>query len=165
MAFVSWRFAGATSIASGMPYFSTAIWILTPRTFLPPSMPRSKTARCRAAGSTVDDHGTWFRRIATGQAPAAAQSVEQAAPQAEPGPAREQPVQRAKGDLAQLADRPPLHAAKADTPDRHDRLAQRRSGQRWLGSRPHRPAAVLGHSLKFRQHLVDEGINISKRIP
>src|SRR3954452_25142177 len=42
MAFVSWRFAGATSIASGMPYFSTAIWILTPRTFLPPSTPRSK---------------------------------------------------------------------------------------------------------------------------
>src|SRR3954454_16594099 len=42
MAFVSWRFAGAISIASGMPYFSTAIWILTPRTFLPPSTPRSK---------------------------------------------------------------------------------------------------------------------------
>src|SRR3954465_6846377 len=45
------------------------------------------------------------------------------------------------------------------------RLAQRRFGQRQLGSRPHRPTAVLGHSLKFRQHLVDEGINISKRIP
>jgi hypothetical protein len=42
MALVSWRFAGATSIASGMPYFSTAIWILTPRIFLPPSMPRAK---------------------------------------------------------------------------------------------------------------------------
>src|SRR4051794_32056213 len=42
MAFVSWRFAGATSIAKGMPYFSTASWILTPRIFLPPSMPRSK---------------------------------------------------------------------------------------------------------------------------
>src|SRR4051812_3374318 len=25
-----------------MPYFSTAIWILTPRIFLPPSMPRAK---------------------------------------------------------------------------------------------------------------------------
>src|SRR3954469_19072470 len=42
MALVSWRFAGATSIAKGMPYFSTASWILTPRTFLPPSTPRSK---------------------------------------------------------------------------------------------------------------------------
>ena len=42
MAFVSWRFAGETSIARGMPYFSTAIWILTPWIFLPPSMPRAK---------------------------------------------------------------------------------------------------------------------------
>src|SRR3954463_6016052 len=42
MALVSWRFAGVTSIARGMPYFSTAIWILTPRIFLPPSMPRAK---------------------------------------------------------------------------------------------------------------------------
>src|SRR3954464_2683713 len=124
-----------------------------------------KAARRRATGSTVDHHRTRLRRIAAGQAPAAAQSVEQAAPEAELGPAREQPVQRAEGDLAQLADRPPLHAAKADTPDRHDRLAQCRSDQRWLGSRSHRPAAVLGHSLKFRQHLVDEGINIGKRIP
>src|SRR4051812_35194719 len=124
-----------------------------------------QAARRRATGSSVDDHGARLRRIAAGQAPAAAQSVEQAAPEAKPGPAREQPVQRAEGDLAQLADRPPLYAAKADTPERHDRLAQRRSGQRWLGSRSHRPAAVLGHSLKFRQHLVDEGINIGKRIP
>jgi hypothetical protein len=45
MALVSWRFAGATSIARGVPYFSTAIWILTPRMpriFLPQSMPRAK---------------------------------------------------------------------------------------------------------------------------
>jgi len=35
MPFVSCRFAGETSIASGMPY-------LTPRIFFPPSMPRSK---------------------------------------------------------------------------------------------------------------------------
>src|SRR3954454_22721493 len=122
-------------------------------------------ARCRATGATVDHHSTRLWRIAAGQAPAAAQSVEQAAPQAKPGPAREQAVQRAEGDLAQLADRPPLHAAKADTPDRHDGLAQRRSDQRWLGSRSDRPAAVLGHSLKFRQHLVDEGIDVGKRIP
>src|SRR3954447_5680726 len=123
-----------------------------------------KAARRRATGSTVDHHRTRLRRIAAGEAPAAAQSVEQAAPEAKPGPAHEQPVQRAEGDLAQLADRPPLHAAKADTPDRHDGLAQRRSDQRWLGSRSHRPAAVLGHGLEFDQHVVDEGVNIGKRI-
>src|SRR3954466_13175466 len=116
-----------------------------------------KAARGRAKGATVDHHRTRLRRIAAGQAPAAAQSVEQAAPEAEPGPAREQPVQRAEGDRAQVPARPPLHAAKADTPDRHDRPAQRRSGQRWLGSRPHRPAAVLGHSLKFPHTLAAEG--------
>jgi hypothetical protein len=33
--------AGATSIASGMPHLSTAIWILTSRIFLPPSLPRA----------------------------------------------------------------------------------------------------------------------------
>src|SRR5690348_4163349 len=87
-------------------------------------------ARCRATGATVDDHRTRLRRVATSQAPGAAQSVEQAAPEAKPGPACEQPIQRAEGDLAQLADRPPLHAAEADTPDRHDGFAQRRSGQR-----------------------------------
>ena len=40
--FVSCQFAGATSIARGMPYFSPAFWILTPWIFLPPSMPRAK---------------------------------------------------------------------------------------------------------------------------
>src|SRR3954452_17807105 len=86
-------------------------------------------------------------------------------PEPEPGPARKQPVQRAEGDLAQLSDRPPLHTAKADTPDRHDGPAQCCSGQRRLGSRSHRPAAVLGHGLKFRQHFVDKGIDVGKRIP
>src|SRR4051812_38071943 len=86
-------------------------------------------------------------------------------PEPEPGPARKQLVQRAEGDLAQLSDRPPLHTAKADTPDRHDGLAQCCSGQRRLGSRSHRPAAVLGHGLKFRQHFVDKGIDVGKRIP
>src|ERR1700721_2326959 len=40
--FVSCRFARETSIARGTPYLSTARWILTPRIFFPPSMPRSK---------------------------------------------------------------------------------------------------------------------------
>src|SRR3954471_9655879 len=42
MPLVSWVLAGATSIPNGMPCFSTATWILTPRIFLPPSMPRVK---------------------------------------------------------------------------------------------------------------------------
>src|SRR3954454_5099650 len=124
-----------------------------------------KAAWRRATGATVDHHRTRLRRVATSQAPAAAQPLEQAAPQAKPGPAREQPIQRAEGDLAQLADRPPLHATEADTPDCHDRLAQRRSDQQRLGSRSRRPAAVLGHGRELDQHLVDEGIDIGKRIP
>src|SRR5690242_6291288 len=47
-------------------------------------------ARRRATGATVDHHGARLRRIAASLAPAAAQPVEQAAPQAKPGPAREQ---------------------------------------------------------------------------
>src|SRR3954451_7945287 len=77
-----------------------------------------KTARRRAAGAAVDDHGARVRGIPAGQAPTAAQPIEQPTPEAEPGPAGEQPVQRAEGDAAQLSDRSPLHAAKADTPDR-----------------------------------------------
>jgi len=42
---------------------------------------------------------------------------------------------------------------------------QRRSSQRRLGPRSHRAAAVPGHSREFDQHLVDEGIDIGKRIP
>jgi hypothetical protein len=42
MPVLSWTFASGTSIASGMPYFSTPKWTLTPQIFLPPSMPRPK---------------------------------------------------------------------------------------------------------------------------
>ena len=42
MPLVSCTLAGAALIASGMPYFSTAMLTLTPRTFLPPSKPRAK---------------------------------------------------------------------------------------------------------------------------
>jgi hypothetical protein len=35
MVLLSRCLAGATSIVSGMPHLSTAIWILTPRIFLP----------------------------------------------------------------------------------------------------------------------------------
>jgi hypothetical protein len=51
MPFVSCRFAGATSIASGMAYLSTAIRILTPRTFLPRS--KQLDAEERVAGNVA----------------------------------------------------------------------------------------------------------------
>src|SRR4051812_49359921 len=38
---VSWRFAGAASIARGKPYFLTATIIFTPRVFFPPPLPPS----------------------------------------------------------------------------------------------------------------------------
>src|SRR3954447_17058707 len=58
-----------------------------------------EAARRRATGSTVDHHSTRLRRIAAGQAPGAAQPLEQAAPEAKSGPTREQSVQRAEGDV------------------------------------------------------------------
>src|SRR4051812_36649702 len=74
-----------------------------------------KAARRRATGATVDDHRARFWSIPAGAPPSAAQPIEQPTPQAEPGPTGEQSVERAEGDIAQHADRPPLHAAKADT--------------------------------------------------
>src|SRR3954451_12006614 len=107
-----------------------------------------KAARRRAAGAAVDDHGARFRRIPAGAPPTAAQPIEQPTPEAEPGPAGEQSIERVEGDVAELSDRSPLHTAKTDTPDRHHRLAQRRSGQRRLG--PERvgrlPAFAMGFS-------------------
>src|SRR5271157_2833953 len=73
-----------------------------------------KAARRRATGSAIDDHGAWFRSIPAGAPPAAAQPVEQPAPEAEPGPACEQPVKRAERDVTQQSDRPPLHATETN---------------------------------------------------
>src|SRR3954468_20362954 len=121
MAFVSWRFAGATSIASGMPYFSTAIWILTPRTFLPPSTPRSKQLGAErqerlsittVLGSAVSPHA---RRQERPRRPGRPR------PRPEPGQGGEQREQRAERSAGELADGPPLHAAEAHAPDRHHR--------------------------------------------
>jgi hypothetical protein len=43
-----------------------------------------KSARRRATGATVDDHGAGFRGIAAGAPPSAAQAVERLMPKAEP---------------------------------------------------------------------------------
>jgi hypothetical protein len=58
-----------------------------------------------------------------------------------------------------------LHATETNTPDRHDGLAQRCSGQRRLWPGSHRPGAILCHSREFGQHFVHEHVNIGKRIP
>ena len=50
--------------------------------------------------------------VAASLPPSQDQAVEQAAPQPEPGPAGEQGVERAERNVAELANRPPLHAAK-----------------------------------------------------
>src|SRR3954449_2528793 len=115
--------------------------------------------------ATVDDHRARLRSISAGTPPGAAQPLKQSAPEAKPGPASEQSIERAEGDITELSDRSPLHTAEANAPDRHHRLAQRRSGQRRFGPRAHWPAAILCHGLEFRQHCVDEGVDVSKRIP
>src|SRR3954447_11540019 len=76
-----------------------------------------KTARRRAAAAAVDDHGARFRGIPAGEAPGAAKPIEQPTPEAEPGPASEQSIERVEGDVAELSDRSPLHTRK----NRHTR--------------------------------------------
>src|SRR3982750_134623 len=107
MPLLSWIFAGETLIASGKPYLSTARWILMPLIFLPPSKPRAKQL-----GADCQDRLSMMTALGTGFSPATLppgqdQGVEQAAPQAEPGPAGEQGVQRAEWNVAELANRPP----------------------------------------------------------
>src|SRR4051812_47946748 len=88
-----------------------------------------EAGRRRLTGAAVDDDGAGYRFVAASLPPSQDQAVEQPAPQAKRGPASEQRVQRAERNVAELADRPPLHAAEAHAPDCHDRSAQRRSGQ------------------------------------
>src|SRR4051794_40783670 len=89
----------------------------------------AEASRCRTTRPAVDDDGAGFGSIAASLPPRLDQAVEQPAPQAKPGPSSKQRVQGAERNVAQLADRAPLHAAKADAPNRHDRLAQGCSGQ------------------------------------
>ncbi len=125
----------------------------------------AEAARGRPAGSAVDDDSTRLGGITAGQPPSPAQPVEQAAPQTKPGPAGKQGEQRVERDVAELADGAPLHAAEAETPDRHDRLAQRRPGQRRLRPGPCRLRAVRLHRREFRQNLIHEGIDVTESIP
>jgi hypothetical protein len=70
-----------------------------------------------------------------------------------------------EGNFAQQSDRSPLHATETNAPDRHDGLAKRRSGERRLWPRSHRPHTILGHGRKFCQHFVDKNVDIGKGIP
>lgn len=110
-----------------------------------------KATRRRATGSTIDDYCARFRGITAGEPPAAAQPVEQPAPEAEAGPASEQSVERVERDVAEASDRPPLHATETNAPNRHDSLAQRCPGQRRFWPRSHWPDTLLCHGIEFQR--------------
>src|SRR4051794_37597781 len=162
MPLVSWVLAGETSIASGMPYFSTATWILTPRIFLPPSMPRVKQL-----GAERQERLSITTVLGSVVSPQASRQVRRSrASSRRHSPSR---VQRAKSVYSvlngKLTDRPPLQAAEPDAPDRQDRLAQRCSRQRRLRPGAGWPSAICRHPLKFHQHRVDEGLDVTESIP
>src|SRR3954462_9636075 len=114
-----------TLIASGKPYLSR--WILMPLIFLPPSKPRPK----QFAAERQDRLST-MTALGSGVSPQACRQVwiKRLSRRRHTGPPGKQRVQRAERNVAQLADRAPLHAAEAHAPDRH--VAQRRSDQRRL---------------------------------
>src|SRR3954462_11544562 len=160
MPLLSWTFAGETVIASGKPYLSTAKWILMPLIFLAPSKPRPKQV-----GAERQERLSTMTALGSGVSPQACRQVwiKRLSSRRHTGPASKQRVQRAERNVAQLADRAPLQAAEAHAPDRHDRLAQGcsdqwrlRPGPRWLPAR---------HGREFRQHRVDEGVDVTESIP
>src|SRR3954468_8837161 len=124
-----------------------------------------EASRRRMTGPAVDDDGAGYGFVAASLPPGQDKAVEQRAPQTEPGPPGEQRVQRAERNVAQLADGAPLQAAKADTPDRHDGLAQCCPGQRRLRPAPCWPGPICRHGCQFRQHRVDEGVDVTESIP
>src|SRR4051794_11014051 len=162
MPLVSWVLAGATSIPNGMPYLSTATWILTPRIFLPPSMPRVKQL-----GAERQERLSITTVLGSAVSPQASRQVRRsrASSRRHTGPAGKEGVQRAERDVAEQPNRPPLHAAEPDAPNRHDRLAQRCSRQRRLRPGAGWPSAICRHPLKFHQHLVNEGLDVTESIP
>jgi hypothetical protein len=113
-----------------------------PLIFLPPSKPRPKQV-----GAERHDRLSMMTALESAISPQACRQarikrLSRRRQQAEPRPASEQ---RAKRDVAELTDGAPLHAAEPDAPDRQDRLAQRRSGQRRLRPGAGRPGAVCRH--------------------
>lgn len=72
-----------------------------------------EATRRRMTGPAIDDDGAGYGFVAGNLPSGKDQAVEQAAPQAKPGPA----------NAVELANRSPLHAAERHAPERHDRLA------------------------------------------
>src|SRR3954462_9966173 len=117
--------AAETLIARGKPYLSTARWILMPLIFLPLSKPRLKQVG-------AERHERLSMMSALGSA-ASLQACRQArikrlSRRRHTGPSSEQRVRRAERNVAEQTDGVPLQTAEHHAPDRHDRLAQRRSG-------------------------------------
>src|ERR1700684_73066 len=100
-AFVSCRFAGETSIASGNAVFVHRNMDLDASDLLSAVDTTIRAARCRATGSTVDHHRAGFTSIPTRTPPGAAPPVQHPAPEAEPGPASEQSMERGEGNVAE----------------------------------------------------------------
>src|SRR3954463_14770882 len=142
MPLLSCLLAGETVIASGKPYLSTARWILMPLIFLPPSKPRPKQV-----GAEGQERLSRMTALGTGLSPQACRQarIKRLSSRRHTGPAGEQGVERAERHVAQLANRPLLHATERYAPDRQDRLAQRRSGQRRLRPGAGPPGAVCRH--------------------
>src|SRR5215212_2529819 len=110
MPLLSCLFAGETSIASGKPYLSTARWTLMPLIFLPPSKPRPKQV-----GAERHDRLSMMTALGSAISPQACRQarIKRLSRRRHTGPASEQCVQRAERNVAELANRPPLQAAKA----------------------------------------------------
>src|SRR4051794_30878632 len=110
MPLLSWTFAGEAVIASGKPYLSTAKWILMPLIFLPPSKPRPKQV-----GAERHERLSTMTALGSGVSPQACRQawIKRLSSRRHTGPASEQGVERAERNVAQLADRAPLHAAEA----------------------------------------------------
>src|SRR3954465_6139076 len=134
MPLLSCMFAAETLIASGKPYLSTARWILMPLIFLPPSKQRPKQV-----GAERQERLSMMTALGTGLSPQACRQawIKRLSRR------RHSRVQRANSVYSvpngMSHSWPMLHAAEAHTPDRHDRLTQRRPGQRQLRAR--RPGA------------------------
>jgi hypothetical protein len=71
-----------------------------------------KTACCRGARATVDDHGA---QVSLGRRQARPRRSSKPTPKAEPIPTGEQSIERVDGDTAELSNGPSLEATKTST--------------------------------------------------
>jgi hypothetical protein len=161
MPLVSYRFAGEISIARGKLYLSTARWILTPRIFFPPSMPRSKQLGAECQGRL-----SMTTALGSGSSPQARRHVRRSRFSSR----RQRPsrVQRANNPY-----RWPKGLSHSRPIARRCMLQKQTHQIAMTALRNADPATLapiasggrLSHGLEFGLHFVDESINICKCIP